>query len=1597
MKKLITIFGILVLASTAMFAQDCQFKVRFRTIDATCYNNGKVVYALLDASNNVITSLPANLSDVRIYYKASANEDPHYNNTYYTGGWDTLTIDYGTYTVGVEAACSTGGNYTKLDTNTTLTINTSYKKPSVSVINNTAKTVMEFGKRPTLDCANTGRVQLKIEYGSFPYIITVKQHGSDDTVRTLVFNQRQYFGYGNSSSNPNYYNYYYYYTVDNLPAGDWDFYVVDGCGYGLPRTGQTVETVSFPKLDKVEVYASSGNFEDENVVKVNAVMEDYAYYYLSMLPTYAQYRFTNTGFGSTEWKTFPAITSGNKATLYDTVAGASKYCDIWNKNLTLEYKITGCGSETTSKTFQIYKPNDTYFDKDSVYVNDSIIGDDRCTSTYYSHTESYKIRYYSTAFNQGLYAPNYFTVDGDHTYYRYHYTHPIKWVYTDKNTNNVIKEETVPTIISQSTLTGSEVEAIYGSFRNTPITLNVERKLVDANGCVLYTTTDNLVYKYTATTPSCTCKWYMRYSTFEDHCCNSPRSVWVYCDNETQVDLDGTIVKLVTSPYNNRYNFEAVYSSATRSWTVTKSNIENVAIVGGTPNGLQVSLNDYCLPSGPYRFQIISPCGGTTNLSANIGFADVYTTEITEEPVFSEQQQCTDHYITYSAGRFSRVARNQSPTTGLDLTPVTQNLPTYFQIISGPTGGYDLSARYTVNQPMRISMPGTYIVKISPETNLVLCDQPYYYDTIVYGGPTVEFDYEIALLCDETSTSGNVYVKGTNGTEPYTYTLYSQPDKQGTVLATNSTGVFSNIAMTTTSTLSCLVKDACDAYFHVNIIPRTLQDMQKIWFDGGMTVAEACEGSTIQVHALEIGSILQYTWSGPNGFIGSGPEPYIFVPRNATEGWYKVRITNTGCSGAIMDSVMLTVKESPKLTIKQDTTVCPGEEIEVKFTPTSSNYSHVYFTVAFENADGIETRTYSANSGSTITDVYRTISDAKIYPISIKDNTCEYTLADAADTIYITMRTNVIDACKILTTYDTVCYTGTAYLYAKSTVTPPYTIRWYRDYELTQLIKEEEMTNSNDWSNLTEYYVTQRVYRYVSIEKEGQCPSVPGLVTNTINMSNGNTTIACGRSYRLYDSGGADGDYATGEMLKHTFKTTDGKPVTIKFDELNLSNTAHIFVITGNSTNTDSVLYDITANSANPGVISSNGGALTLYFMSGMQAGGGWSAIVEHSPGIAIADPYKKNEITLRDEVCQSQTNTYSDPLGVTPNIVSLDELNNAMRQAGTYTFTKTLSRADQRGCDSTVNFVFNVTAPPHYDTTVVITNMHNNPYTWRGNTYTTSGQYAHVMSLPGGCDSLAILNLIVLQIDTTTNEVCLGDSITMGITVSEPEITWKDNILPNTVNIGDVLCDDGTIMNPDSFLTSGKIAKGVVFYVDETGIHGKAVSLINLSSSLWCSVGTDELVSSVTCSNDYYNEAMFDMNGLANTEEIKRTAELLGDFAFNAPAAHACYYYDHITKTIGDVHKGWYLPSLGELLILGTCVDYVGDVMLKLGIDYSGYYLGGYHYWTSTESFTPSSATYDHPQAKRYAWSVYLGANAYQSAKNNTNNYSYLRAICAF
>lgn len=1551
--------------ATSLWAQQDVFRVKFSVTDAYCYNNGKISYALTDENGETLDSLPDGISLVRAYYQTGPNDSVHYSGWYYTGHYDTLTLNNGTYIVGVEGLLDDGaGGYIRVDTHTVLTINTSYQKPEAYSLPeigiNSSSTAS--GKRPSLSCINTGRIQMRIEKGRFPYKITVVDHNTGDTLRTEVFLNRQYSGTTTDS-----YDYQDFYTIDTIGSGLWDLYVEDGCGYGLPRIEESVEVTRIPSPTSLSVYSSSGKLTDSNIVKVNLYFDKVVSFYRSIMEQHARYRFVYEGLGASEWKPFNRFSENNSDSFSDTVFNAEKYCDIWGRNITFEYINTCCDTISRSFTFQIQKPNALYFEKDSANITEQenvTNVEEPCVKLTPWHRLHYSIRYHSSN-----YSPTYnlhkATARKDHEYYRYHYTEPITWIYTDTRNGAVIKRDTVSKITDFSYLYRREVLNLYGGNSDT-ITVPVERKLVDKKGCVLYSTFDTLSF------PRCVSRyvlsWEITHSNNNDHCCKKLQEVKLTAHGFKEIDFDSTVIRLIESPYNGRYNFEAVYHAATESWDIRKESYENEAEIIGQYNGRSIALRDYCLVSGPYTFEVTTACG-TQIVSKKIAFPDIHDERILEDPAYIVNQTCSNITVKYTAGGFLGTKFNTSLETGLPLDTVYTNIPSTMMIVSAPSGEA-LNTYGNLSVPFNLSQPGKYVIRIYPNAPYSLCKYISIYDTMDLGTGFVEFEYVKALLCDSSSTSGDVYVKGKNGFKPYIYTLYSQPDKQGEILGSNSTGVFRNVPMRSNQMLSCHIQDSCTAYFHVNFYPYTIANMQKIWFDGGLTINSCCEGDTIQVHALSIGDILQYEWSGPNGFNATTSDPKVFIPRGNANGWFKVAIRNTGCSDVITDSIFLSVKEAPQVSLAPDTTVCPGETVEVRFRAQSTaNVDSVAIAIAFVNDEGQEIRHYIVPNGGTVTDQYATKTPAKIYPLSIDDQQCDYLLADPNDTIYISMREDISAACRIITTYDTVCYGSDAHLTAKASTPTPYFIRWYGDYDQTQLLKTDTLLDSISYSHYDTTGIVQRTLLFASLEEDGLCPSINGIAHDTLLFQEGNTLMSCGRIIRLFDSGGKNKNYGKNEHNMHRFQSTDSTRISITFNKLSLSKTDHLVIFSGNSPCPDSLLFDLTSGSIDPGTVISKGHSLTLYFTSNISPSEGWEALVESSPGIAIADVWQKNEITLRDEVCQSQNGSYDDPYGICPEVVTLEELNQFMREAGNYYFTKTLTNRDIHDCDSTVHFEFIVNPPPQNDTTVFIATSLGEGFRWHDSLYTQEGYYTFLIRQPNGCDSLDALYLNVLDVSIHDHDICEGDSAKLSVAVTSPE---RASFGPRRAKVGDVVCTDGAILDPDSFLLSGKTAKGVVFHVDRSGFHGLIVALIEVSRN-FSGIAFDTLYSQIqsTLAN-----AILDMEGHINSKRLVSIAESYNMHHFNTkiPAIIYCHYYDHLTRSMDVVPHGWYLPSLGEMnLLISQCLE-VNTTLRKLrAIDSSTSTISYSRYWTSST------------QTENSAWSIDQNFRIYSQSSNNT------------
>lgn len=178
----------------------------------------------------------------------------------------------------------------------------------------------------------------------------------------------------------------------------------------------------------------------------------------------------------------------------------------------------------------------------------------------------------------------------------------------------------------------------------------------------------------------------------------------------------------------------------------------------------------------------------------------------------------------------------------------------------------------------------------------------------------------------------------------------------------------------------------------------------------------------------------------------------------------------------------------------------------------------------------------------------------------------------------------------------------------------------------------------------------------------------------------------------------------------------------------------------------------------------------------------------------------------------------------------------------------------------------------------------------------------------------LKVTDTLVLKIQSTVSSVCPGDSVVLSIS-------------PKCI-VGDILCKDGSVIPPSEYAESGKVAKGIVFWVNELGTAGWAVHLKEVKGLCW----SPKYVDIPDLPNVEYLDPYSDTSGYQNTFTIRA----YGD-SISFPAAYNV-----------DFEAGWYLPAAGQIWYLqyrwqevNTSLTLVGGMLLFEGWTYL---------WSSTE-----------------------------------------------
>ncbi len=173
------------------------------------------------------------------------------------------------------------------------------------------------------------------------------------------------------------------------------------------------------------------------------------------------------------------------------------------------------------------------------------------------------------------------------------------------------------------------------------------------------------------------------------------------------------------------------------------------------------------------------------------------------------------------------------------------------------------------------------------------------------------------------------------------------------------------------------------------------------------------------------------------------------------------------------------------------------------------------------------------------------------------------------------------------------------------------------------------------------------------------------------------------------------------------------------------------------------------------------------------------------------------------------------------------------------------------------------------------------------------------------------------IQIVEGNDTICEGDTVHLHANVTGDVMDF------DFIRVGDILCTDGSIVHPSDWASSGKTAKGIVFYVDETDVHGWALGLTQNRVKWSNNTGSISGMPNISVARN----AIRDLNGEANTGHINTE---------QYPAAWYC------------IENGGYLPSIGQLNVLfGGFAIVNASLELVEGVTFpvtSGWFL-----WSST------------------------------------------------
>lgn len=928
--NILLIFYIIILGIPSVItAQECGIHLSITTRPSSCQANGEIYCQLYDTAG-------LHLEQIRYTYIPESGIDSITQT-------EQCTINQlrpGQYTVIVSALCPTHLSQADAfiivsDTITHAEIEQQYNVPHCGIPYNIYSQTSPYGIVPAHTCESNGQVQIQIKDGTFPYTVDVFQIEGTDThfVKSVVFDTNQHFGTQSLR-----HDYQHYYTIDSLGIGNYIFLCHDGCGYYMPRLSATVPRLKSSLSHRnFMLRNSSGIPTSYNIVTfkhapANSAFINYNDDYYQQRPSeeyWFEYRFINPTLSeqsdTTSWRPFPE-NNLTEFMIRDTLQDFEDYAGIWFQNIILQTRVMPCPDTTLTYQFTIYPQGQNYISYSVTYINDESEPSyyDSC-GRHSGHTHRENILRHLYTYHSSYNCINASDSLNCHRDHGYTLPQSISSISEGMTLHNYI---TLPvhcrtinlsadTVITSTTLT--DMQYIWSWLWPAIPELDGDTILIevlDDKDCPLLSQIH--IYKYYrgivdyADTYT-RFQWRGWLDNEHRYCPDAQHSIGLfqYYGTNYNVLIDGNptltyqnnIIRLIESPSDNAYNFEAL-ATQQGAWDYTKVHPEQTFDISfinypftqdWKMPGIKLTADG--LPNGRYVWEVVYPCDRPNDTI-------VQQVEYTKVPEWKQplsyqfEPQCDRLAITPTSGQLGY--GDSLFTTYFNIRTISDSVRPINAVMVGDTLYAGIIGDYLL---------GAYAL---PEGNFALLnDNPcYLFDSVTtWNGNLFMFDYLYSYVCNAEDSIGFVRARGKRGNTPYTYRLFSQSNGAGHLIEQNSTGDFMGIPCHFNQNMSIEMEDNCGSHFITNFTVSNMERIRKGWAESNQHNITMHPGDTCHLYSIALGEVT-YHWYGPNGFEAHTCAATVPITNELQSGKYYIYIVGTGC-GIVCDSILLLVEEEP--------------------------------------------------------------------------------------------------------------------------------------------------------------------------------------------------------------------------------------------------------------------------------------------------------------------------------------------------------------------------------------------------------------------------------------------------------------------------------------------------------------------------------------------------------------------------------------------------------------------------------------------------------------------------------------------------------------